>query len=344
MTDEILFEKRGHAGFILLNRPKALNALSHGMVKAMAAQLSLWASDDSIRHVVVSGAGEKAFCAGGDIRAIYEARRAGQTEGLSDFFRDEYRLNAQIKAFPKPYIAVIDGIVMGGGVGVSVHGSHRIGTEHMLFSMPETGIGFFPDVGGTYFLPRLPNAVGTYLAMSAGRMGQADAYEAGILTHATARDRIGDLMVSLERAEDVDALLASVSMVPERGAVMAQADLIDRVFSKETVSGIMAALDAQDDAFAAETAKTIRGKSPTSVHIALEQMRRGRTLDFNGCMRLEFRIVSEILKGHDFFEGVRAVLIDKDHSPKWRPDHLDQVDSLALQAYFGMPNGGDLTL
>jgi enoyl-CoA hydratase len=174
-VSDILFEKRGKAGYVTLNRPKALNALTHLMCSALAAQLTAWAEDPDVAHVVITGAGEKAFCAGGDIRSIYDARMAGEMDGLAEFFKEEYLLNAQIKAYPKPYIALINGIVMGGGVGVSAHGSHRVGTEKTMFAMPETGIGFFPDVGGTYFLPRMPEKTGVYCALSAGRLKQGDA-------------------------------------------------------------------------------------------------------------------------------------------------------------------------
>lgn len=343
MSDDILFEQRGAAGVITLNRPKALNALNHGMVTAMARQLTVWAGDDGIRHVVICGEGEKAFCAGGDIRSIYDAKMAGET-GLADFFRDEYLLNAQIKSYPKPYISLIDGIVMGGGVGVSVHGSHRVGTENTLFAMPETGIGFFPDVGGTWFLPRMPKETGTYCALSAGRLKQGDALETGVLTHATSRQNLPDLMKALEQAEDVDAALAGVHVDAEPSDLMTRADLIEAIFSAPTVAGVMNRLDACEDPWGQKVAAGIRSKSPTSVHLAFEQMRRGARLDFDGCMRLEYRIVTKILEGHDFFEGVRALLVDKDQSPKWQPDRLDQIDESVLAPYFEKPASGDLPL
>lgn len=343
MTDDILFEKRGKAGFITLNRPKALNALNHGMVTAMVGQLTEWAADDSIAHVVIRGAGEKAFCAGGDIVSLYEARKAGETE-LSAFFRDEYLLNAQIKSYPKPFIALIDGIVMGGGVGVSVHGSHRVGTENTMFAMPETGIGFFPDVGGTYFLPRMPKSTGVYCALSAGRLKQGDALETGVLTHATSRECLGALEIALEETDDIDAALMAFQVDPQPSGLMENADLIDSIFSAASVAEIMQRLDTSDDPWAQKVAAGIRAKSPTSVHLAFEQMRRGAELDFNGCMRLEYRIVSKVLEGHDFFEGVRALLVDKDQSPKWQPDSLDMIDSAAIAAYFEEPASGDLSL
>lgn len=343
MSDDILFEQRGAAGFITLNRPKALNALNHGMVTALARQLTAWAGDDGIRHVVICGEGEKAFCAGGDIRSIYDARMAGET-GLTDFFQDEYLLNAQIKTYPKPYVSLIDGIVMGGGVGVSVHGSHRVGTENTMFAMPETGIGFFPDVGGTWFLPRMPKATGTYCAMSAGRLKQGDALETGVLTHATSRRCLPALKVALEETDDIDAALSAFHVDPEPSDLMARADLIEDVFSAPTVAEVMRRLDSCEDPWGQKVAAGIRSKSPTSVHLAFEQMQRGARLDFNGCMRLEYRIVTKILEGHDFFEGVRALLVDKDQSPKWQPDRLDQIDETVLAPYFEEPASGDLPL
>ncbi len=343
MSDDILFEKRGHAGFVTLNRPKALNALTYGMVMELVRQLTEWASDDAVRHVVICAAGEKAFCAGGDIISLYEAGKSGETD-QTGFFFDEYRLNAQIKSYPKPYIALIDGIVMGGGVGVSVHGSHRVGTENTMFAMPETGIGFFPDVGGTFFLPRMPKSTGVYCALSAGRLKQADALETGVITHATKRAELASLMTALEESTDVDATLERFQAQPGASSLMEKADLIDAIFSAGSVENIMKRLDASDDPWAEKTAAAIRSKSPISVHIAFEQMRRGADLNFNDCMKLEYRIVSHVLKGHDFYEGVRALLVDKDQAPKWQPEQLDQVDTSSLAVYFEEPVSGDLPL
>ncbi|WP_422375751.1 enoyl-CoA hydratase/isomerase family protein [Roseibium sp.] len=344
MSDDILFEKRGHAGFVTLNRPKALNALSFDMVRALARQLTAWESDPQIAHIVVTGAGDKAFCAGGDIRSIYDARQAGETEGLSAFFRDEYLLNAQIKAYPKPFIALINGIVMGGGVGVSVHGTHRIGTEKTMFAMPETGIGFFPDVGGTYFLPRMPKKSGVYCALSAGRLKQGDALATGVLTHAVSADSLTDLETSLETATDIGAALAPFLVTPERGSVAAHLEEIEKAFSAESVEEVLNRLDASSTEFTQKAAAAIRGKSPTSVLIAFEQMKRGGDLSFNECMKLEYRIVSRILQGTEFYEGIRAVLVDKDQNPKWTPSQFGQVDSADLASYFEEPEGGDLPL
>ncbi|MCV0424842.1 MAG: enoyl-CoA hydratase/isomerase family protein [Roseibium sp.] len=342
MSDEILFEIRGKAGFVTLNRPKALNALSHGMLKALESQLSEWADNPSVGHIVIKGAGEKAFCAGGDIRSIYDARLAGKLDGLSAFFREEYTLNAQIKAYPKPYVALIDGIVMGGGVGVSVHGSHRVGTEKTLFSMPETAIGFFPDVGGTYFLPRMPKKTGFYCALSAGRLKLGDALATGVLTHAVNSADLEDLEKALESTDDIDATLSSYQVMPEQGPLKLNEDVIEQAFSAGSVSEILERLEASDSEFARKTAASILHKSPTSVMIAFEQMRRGGNLSFNECMKLEYRIVSRILQGDDFFEGIRAVLVDKDQAPNWSPSHIGQVDSRDLASYFEEPSDGDL--
>lgn len=344
MSDDILFQKRGKAGFVILNRPKALNAINHAMVKAMAEQLMRWAEDPEIAHIVVTGAGDKAFCAGGDIRSIYDARMGGQTDGLSAFFRDEYILNAQIKAYPKPYVALINGIVMGGGVGVSVHGSHRIGTEKTLFAMPETGIGFFPDVGGTYFLPRMPRNSGIYCALSAGRLKQGDALATGVLTHAISEESLADLERDLETADDVGAVLAPYLVTPDKGPVSDNLDVIDEVFSAAAVEDILSRLEKSDTDFAAKTVGAIRQKSPTSVLLAFEQMKRGGQLSFNECMKLEYRIVSRILQGTEFYEGIRAVLVDKDQTPKWSPSQISQVDSADLASYFEEPADGDLPL
>ena len=344
MSDEILFEVRGRAGIVTLNRPKALNALSQKMVEALGGQLSRWADDPAVAHVVIKAAGERAFCAGGDIRSIYEARMAGDMEGLRSFFRAEYMTNAQIKAFPKPYIALINGIVMGGGVGVSVHGSHRVGTEKTVFAMPETGIGFFPDVGGTFFLPRMPKRTGVYCALSAGRLKQADALATGVLTHAVREADLPALEAALEEADNIDQALSAFRTDPGAGDVWSNAALIEEIFSGGSVGEIMTRLDASQDPFAVKAAEAIRQKSPASVHIAFEQMQRGAALSFNDCMKLEYRILCRIAEGTDFFEGVRAVVIDKDNKPKWSPANLSEVDSAGIASYFETPPNGDLPL
>ena len=331
---EILCERQGCAGLITLNRPQALNALTLTMVREMRRALDSWEQDPAVTRVVVTGAGEKAFCAGGDIRRIYELGMAGRQDEALNFWREEYELNIRIKRYGKPYVALIDGIVMGGGVGVSLHGSHRVAGERALFAMPEVGIGFFPDVGATYALPRLPDETGTYLAVTGERIRAADMAALGLATHFVRSQDMGALRDALTRDEPVDAALASVAIDQGPGALEAVRPVIARCFSAESVPAILARLDAEDTEFARKTAAAMRAKSPTSLVLAFEQMRRGATLSFEEALRTEFRIVSRICRGHDFYEGVRAVIIDKDGAPRWQPASLADVTPAAIEAYF----------
>jgi enoyl-CoA hydratase len=344
--DEILFERRGAAGLVTLNRPTALNAVSHAMVLALRAQLDRWADDAAITRVVVTAAGERAFSAGGDIRALYDLGKAGRHDEALQFWRDEYPLNAAIKNFRKPYIALIDGIVMGGGVGVSVHGSHRVAGDRFSFAMPEVGIGFFPDVGATWFLPRLPGQLGVYCALTGERFGIADACGAGIATHRIPSARFPALLDGLTGTTPVDAVLAAFS----EPAGEARRAAIDRLFAGNRVEDILGALDHEaaaggaDGEWAGQTAATIRTKSPLSLKIALLQVRRGKDWDFDSCMRAEFRIVSRIIHGHDFYEGVRAVIVDKDNKSVWDPATLSAVSDAEVERHFAPLAGGELVL
>ncbi|MCC6775352.1 MAG: enoyl-CoA hydratase/isomerase family protein [Hyphomicrobiales bacterium] len=337
---EVLFERRGTAGLVTLNRPQALNAVSHAMVGELARQLAEWEADPAVTRIVVTAAGGRAFSAGGDLRALYEHGRAGRYQEALQYFRDEYRLNAQIKHLRKPYVALIDGIVMGGGVGVSVHGSHRVAGDRFVFAMPEVGIGFFPDIGATWFLPRLPGALGTYCALTGERLNAADGVAAQVATHRVASARFSELVEALCGATPVDALLGAFAQREESGPISARRELIDRVFVHERMEEILAALDAEAQAggaqaaFAAASAASIRTKSPTSLKITLAQMRRGRTLDFDACMRTELRIVSRVVEGHDLYEGIRAVIVDKDQSPRWQPAELAEVSDAEVARHF----------
>lgn len=332
-SDEILFERRGAAGVVTLNRPQALNAVTHGMVLALRAQLDAWRDDSAVTRVVVTAAGERAFSAGGDLRALYEAGRAGRYDEALAFWRDEYALNAAIKHYPKPYVALIDGIVMGGGVGVSIHGSHRVAGDRYQFAMPEVGIGFFPDVGATWFLPRLPGALGAFCALTAERLRADDAVQGGVATHRVRSARFADLLDGLCGTVPVDALLSAFSEPAGEGPVAKQRGAIDRHFAADTVEDILASLDAGDEA-ARGFARTIRGKAPLSLKIALAQMRRGRHWSFDDCMRAEFRIVSRVVRGENFYEGVRAVIVDKDNAPRWRPANLAEVSAAEVERHF----------
>jgi enoyl-CoA hydratase len=345
-SDDILFERRGTAGLVTLNRPKALNALTHEMVQALHAQLKTWAVDDAVTRVIVTANGERAFCAGGDIRALYDLGRAGKQKDALQFFREEYALNAFIKRYPKPYVSLIDGLVMGGGVGISIHGSHRIAGDRYSFGMPEVGIGFFPDVGATYALPRLPGEIGAYCALTGNRLGTADAVLTGAATHCVNSHRFPALLDALCGAEPVNAALSSFLAAPGAGKAMPRRRVIDRLFAYDHVEDILAGLDREavsgsgDRAWAAEIAGTMRSKSPTSLKIALTQMRFGKTRSFEECMAIEFRIVSRILYGHDLYEGVRAVIVDKDNKPVWQPDSLDAVSDTEVGRHFA-PLGDD---
>ena len=338
--DEVICERQGAAGIITMNRPKALNALTLGMVRAMRRALDAWAGDAACTRVVVTGAGEKAFCAGGDIRRLYDLGLSGERDEALAFWREEYQLNALIHRYPKPYVSLIDGIVMGGGVGVSLHGRYRAGGGRYLFAMPEVGIGFFPDVGGIYALPRLPGRSGMYLALTGDRIGLADAAALGLVTHAVAPGAIGRIREDLVGGRPVEEALAAGVADPGPAPLDEHRALIDDCFSGESVEDILRRLDAKAAAgtgssdFAARTAATIRTKSPTSLAIAFEQMRRGGDLDFDEAMRTDFRVVSRISEGHDFYEGVRAVLIDKDGRPAWKPESLASVDPAAIAHHF----------
>jgi len=335
---DILFERRGAAGLVVLNRPQALNAVSLAMVRALARQLDEWETDPAVTRVIVTANGERAFSAGGDLRALYDLGRAGRYEEALTYFRAEYALNARIKCYRKPYVALIDGIVMGGGVGISVHGSHRVAGDKFAFAMPEAGIGFFPDIGATWFLPRLPGELGTYCALTGERLRAADGVLAGVATHRVASSRFPDLVEALCGAVAVDAILAAFAQPPGEGLPRRAA--IDRLFRGDQVADIVLALETEaaagrtDAAFASDTAALMRTKSPTSLKIALAQMRRGPSLDFTECMRTEFRIVSRVVRGHDFYEGVRAVIVDKDQKPRWQPATPAAVSEAAVEQHF----------
>jgi len=340
---EILFETRGAVGLITLNRPKALNALTHAMCLAMKARLDAWATDDAVKCVAIQGEGERAFCAGGDIRALYESGKAG-TPYIFDFYRDEYILNAAIKHYPKPYIALLRGIVMGGGVGVSLHGSHRVADESMLFAMPETGIGLFPDVGGSFFLPRLPGELGMYLGLTGARLKTADALYAGVATHYVPAAKRDVLLAALASGTSPDMALREASQSAAPATLPEIRATIDRAFSAQSVEAILSALEAEASDWARDAAKTIRAKSPTAIKLAFRQIRNGKSLDFDDCMRMEFRMVNRVIAGHEFYEGVRATIIDKDGAPHWMPSQLSEVSDAQVDAYFAPLGNKELQL
>ncbi len=347
---EILKNIQGQVAVITLNRPNALNALTHTMALTLHGWLREIEQDDNIQCVVVQAAGDRAFCAGGDIVKLYDEGKAGGSYPY-DFYRDEYLLNSDIFHFPKPYVALMDGIVMGGGVGISVHGSHRVATERTMFAMPETGIGLFPDVGGAYFLSRIPKHIGLYLAMTGERIKAADAVFAGVCDCYVPAAELENLVTALA-AENFEAdTFAQVSSVinrfivsPEEAILPYLSGIIDRYFGKASLDEVLSGLtENQKDEWAQSVEKTMQQKSPTSMRLAFRQITTGAKLDFNACMQMEYRIACGCIEGHDFYEGVRAVVIDKDQSPTWQPDSLKDCTDADVAGYFDNPaSAGDL--
>jgi enoyl-CoA hydratase len=331
--DEIRLEQMGSAGIVTLTRPKALNAVTHRMVKALSRALKSWERDRSVAVVVIKGEG-RAFSAGGDILDIYEKGRTGRPP--VDFFADEYRLNAQIARFKKPYVALIDGIVMGGGVGVSFHGSHRVMSENAQFAMPEVGIGFFPDVGGSHLLPDLGESFGMYLGLTGNRIRYGDALWCGLATHTVEAQYLSGVIERIAETGDADLALREAFRPAIRETDRETLQKIARHFSQPSLSDIVNSLQAVagSDEFAAQTLAAMRLRSPTSLNVAFRQISAGSTLSMDDCMRMEFRILNRMLKGHDFYEGIRAAIIDKGSKPEWRPATLEEVDPGAIDVYF----------
>jgi enoyl-CoA hydratase len=322
----IVARREGAAGTILMNRPRALNALDLGMIEGIAAALRDFRDDPAVRLVLLEGAGGRAFCAGGDVRRMRELVLAGDAAGVEAFFAAEYAMNLGIAEFPKPWISLIDGVCMGGGIGVSVHGSHRIVTEHALLAMPETAIALFPDVGTSFVLPRLPGALGNWLALTGGRLKGAEAVEAGLATHFVPRESLPALRAALLDG-DAGAVARFAQPVPP-GAVAAQRPAIDRCFGHAGLPAIRAALAAEGTEWAAAQLAILDRVSPTSMAVTLELLRRGATMDLAACLRMELALTRTVTRHPDFAEGVRAVLVDKDNAPRWAP----QAD---LAAMFG---------
>lgn len=346
MSNDILFSVQNGIGIIQLNRPQALNALTHDMCIPLEQHLRSWAKDAAVKAVIIKGSGEKAFCAGGDIRKLADRGPDG-AQYRKAFWYDEYRCNTLIGEYPKPFIALIDGIFMGGGVGLSVHGSHRIISEFAHFAMPETGIGLFPDVGGTYFLPRCPGELGIYLGLTGARLKGADILTAGVATHFVPRASMAALEQALIDAAPgdkaaIDAIVMKFATDPGSSQLAERKAEIDRRFGGESVAAVMTALETDPTPFSIEQAGIIRAKSPTSVKLTFAQLRRGRSLSLRDCMKLEWRICNHIALGHDFYEGVRAVIIDKDHKPKWQPARLEDVSDAEIEKYFTPVADGEL--
>lgn len=327
----VLARRGGRVGHLLLNRPRTLNALDESMIAAISAALQDWRDDPAVHAVVIQGAGGRAFCAGGDVRAVREASLAGRHDDIARFFTDEYRLNQMIADYPKPFVALVDGICMGGGIGVSVHGSARVATEAAMFAMPETGIALFPDIGATYILPRLRGHVGMYMALTGARLHGADAAFVGLATHFTGRDDLLALPAALEA--DGVAALASASR-PFDAPIALDMPAIDRCFSADSVAAIVERLVAEDTDWSRHTLHTLRGMSPSAVlwTFRIVQAGAGRTLP--QCLAAELALTRHATRHPDFAEGVRAMVVDKDRQPRWSVPDLESVDPASIDAMF----------
>ena len=331
--ETVIVRREGRVGRLVLNRPQALNAIDLPMIRACTRALRDWRDQPHVHAVVIEGAGDRAFCAGGDIRALRQYELDGEHHRAEEFFREEYELNLMIATYPKPYVALIDGICMGGGIGVSVHAPYRVATERAAFAMPETAIGFFPDIGATFFLPRLPGQLGTYLGLTGTRMQGADAIHAGLATHFIRREDLPALSQAL--AEDGPAVLgSSVAPVPAF-SLAAHRTAIDDCFGADSIAGIVRRLDAIGDEWATKTVATLRAVSPSALCWTLAALRRGADLTLPQCQAAELALTRTAMRHPDFAEGVRAMVVDKDRKPRWQPARIEDVDPGVIAAMFG---------
>jgi enoyl-CoA hydratase len=332
-SGEVLSRVDGGVGFVTLNRPKAINSLNHGMVSRLRAVLMAWEQDDAITAVVLSGAGERGLCAGGDVVAIYHSARADGAEARR-FWHDEYLLNGQIGRFPKKYVALMDGIVMGGGVGVGAHANTRVVTETSKVAMPEVGIGFIPDVGGAYLLSRAPGSLGLHVALTGAPFSGADAIALGFADHYVPHDKLDALRQAIA-TDGVESAIAAHAVEPPASQLAAQHDWIDHCYAGDTVADIVAALRGHDAGPANEAANLIATRSPIALSVTLEAVRRAAKLDtLEDVLAQDYRVSSASLRSHDLVEGIRAQLVDKDRNPKWSPASLPQVRAADVEAYF----------
>lgn len=340
--DDVRFEKKQHCGVIILTRPKALNTINNTMVEAISAALDAWQNDADIQHILIKGEG-RAFSAGGDLLDLYKNHKSGDLH--YGFFRSEYRLNARMGNYPKPIIALINGIVMGGGVGISVHGRYRVMTENAIFAMPEVGIGFFPDVGGSHFLPRLPRKFGHFLALTGERVRVGDAIKSGLATHYVPADALGELEDALTTSMDAADILEQHAAGQPCPPAKLDHDEIERLFSFDSLSAIIDSLQVEQDTnpVAQAILAALLLKSPTSVAVAHRQLRDGAHISLADCMRMEYRILVQMLQGHEFYEGIRAVIIDKCNEPIWQPATLAEVSQQDVDAYFTSLGPDELT-
>ncbi|OKH82655.1 MULTISPECIES: enoyl-CoA hydratase/isomerase family protein [Mycolicibacterium] len=340
-NEDVLVSVRNGVGILTLNRPKAINSLNEVMVEGISKALHAWEHDDAVHTVLLTGAGERGLCAGGDVVALYHSAKVGGADARRFWF-DEYVLNAYIGRYSKTYVALMDGIVMGGGVGVGAHGSVRVVTDTTKMAMPEVGIGFIPDVGGTYLLSRAPGALGLHAALTGAPFSGADAIAMGFADHYVPHDQV-DAFAEAVVADGVDKALASYATDPPASPLLDQRDWIDACYAGDTVADIVAALRGHDAAAATQAADLIATRSPVSLSVALEAVRRAAKLEtLEDVLRQEYRTSCASVRSHDFVEGIRAQLVDKDRNPQWSPASLDAVTTADVEAYFA-PADPDLT-
>jgi len=335
MTEDLLTRREGVAGIISLNRPKAIHALTLGMCQAMTAALSAWENDDEVGLVMIEHAEGRGFCSGGDINLLRQS--ALEDGGISGrrFFYDEYRLNNQLATYSKPVVSFMDGITMGGGVGISQPARFRVATENTRFAMPETGIGLFPDVGGGWFLSRLEGRIGQFLALTGARLDGSECLWTGLATHYLPASELPEAKRRIAAGHEIEGVLAALAVTPPEPKIAANEAAIRKHFSFDTLEEILASLDADDSEWAAKEYATLRSKSPQACKVSLRQLAESAKLGtFAQNMAMEYRIGSRVLVLPDFAEGVRAVIVDKDQSPKWKPETPEGVTEDMLDAIF----------
>ena len=337
MTDDISLKVEGHAGFISLNRPSALHALTLPMVHAMTAALLQWRDDPAVKCVVIDHADGRGFCAGGDIAFLRNSAMNDGGESGRQFFHDEYQLNHLLVTYPKPVVAFMDGITMGGGVGISQPARFRVATENTKFAMPETGIGLFPDVGGGWYLSRLEGRVGQFLALTGARIAGAGCLSLGLATHYLTSNLLAEAKsrIAVEDVERIDGILGTLSVTPPDSKIVETIVQINRHFASDRLEDILASLEGDESDWAMKELATLRTKSPQTCKVALRQLAESLKLnDFADNMAMEYRIASRVLVRPDFAEGVRAVIVDKDNSPKWDPATAEGVTDALIDAIF----------
>lgn len=337
MTKEILFSQEKHIGIVTLNRPQALNALTFSMILTLQKQLQNWEEDIDVHAIVIRASGDRAFCAGGDIRWLYDTGRCSPTETLL-FFKHEYQLNYFISKMTKPYIALMDGITMGGGVGISLHGSHSVACEKFIFAMPETAIGFFPDIGASHLLARCKGAAGIYLGLTGSRLDDHEAHHLGLVKYRVASSQIDTLLSQLIEADLFEDSHTKVHNYLQMYAAPKKTSTlptqIEENFQFNSMEAIMESLGRREDTWCQNTLQTLTTKSPFSLKVTLSQILKAKTKSLAECLHIDYCLVNHFIKSHDFYEGVRALIIDKDKSPHWQPASFKEITQEQVEHYF----------